>query len=166
MARAGSNRDCRLRRLWLPILTGFYLLMTAAMLQAGQQDDKEGARQGFEEILDLWRGEEFEQLVTRVIPAVGTSRDYFLVQMVYASRVPACCWEKLQGVELTWLEEGKVTLAGRVGLEVEGVGIRFVKRSFLLQREGGVWKVPAVDILTLAEPNMQRIPRKILLRPE
>jgi hypothetical protein len=166
MARVPGSVVRRLRTLWLPILTGFCLMMSVAMLHAGQQDDKEEARRGFEEILDLWRGEEFEQLVTRVIPAAGSSRDYFLVQMVYASRVPACCWEKLQDVEMTWLEEGKVTLAGRVGLEVEGVGIRFVKRSFLLQRDGGVWKVPAVDILTLAEPNMQRIPRKIPLRTE
>ncbi|MBT0652159.1 hypothetical protein [Geomobilimonas luticola] len=139
--------------------------MTAPKLLADQVDDEIAARQGFEEILDLWRGEEFELLSLRVTPSDG-SRGYFLERMVYASRVPACCWEKLQDVKVTWQGEGRVSLAARVGLEAEGFGVRFVNHVFSLVREHGVWKVPAVDILTLAAPNPQRVPRKIPLRQE
>ncbi|HEX5773192.1 MAG TPA: hypothetical protein VFY07_02635 [Geomobilimonas sp.] len=140
--------------------------MTAPKLLAGQADDETGARQGLEEILDLWRGEEFELLSRRVIHSAGGSRGYFLERMVYASRVPACCWEKLQDVEVTWLGEGRVSLKARVGLEAEGFGVRFVNHVFTLVRLDGVWKVPATDILALAAPNLQRIPRKIPLRQE
>jgi len=56
-------------------------------------------------------------------------------------------------------------LTAKLGIEVEGVGTRFVTRSFRLVKDGGVWKLPESDILSLAEPNMQRIPREILNRP-
>jgi hypothetical protein len=46
-----------------------------------------------------------------------------------------------------------------------GVGTRFVTRTFRLVKENGIWKIPETDIISLAEPNMQRIPREILLRP-
>ncbi|HEX5773112.1 MAG TPA: hypothetical protein VFY07_02230 [Geomobilimonas sp.] len=57
-------------------------------------------------------------------------------------------------------------LKARVGLDAEGFGARFVNHVFILVRESGVWKVPAADILTLAAPNLQRVPRKIPLRQE
>lgn len=148
------------------ILAGCCFLVVAPELLAGQVEDEIAARQGLEEILDLWRGEEFEPLSLRVTPSDGGSRGYFLERMVYASRVPACCWEKLQDVKVTWQGEGRVSLAARVGLEAEGFGVRFVNHAFSLVREHGVWKVPAADILTLAAPNLQRVPRKIPLREE
>ncbi|RII25392.1 MAG: hypothetical protein CXR31_14465 [Geobacter sp.] len=148
----------------MTLLTGCCFLMTAPMLRAGQVDDEIAARQGLEEILDLWRGEEFETLSLRISYSGGISQGSFLERIVYASRVPACCWEKLQDVEAVWLGEGRVSIKARVGLE--SGGISFVKHSFYLVREDGVWKVPAADILALAAPNMQRIPRKIPLRQE
>lgn len=156
---------CHPRRLWLKILlAGCCFLMTAPLLRAGQIDDEVAARQGLEEILDLWRGEEFEALSLRVTYSAGISQGSFLERMVYASRVPACCWEKLQDAEAVWLGEGSVSIKARVGLESGRVS--FVKHSFYLVSEDGVWKVPAADILALAAPNMQRIPRKIPLRQE
>ncbi len=165
MRRTAGKSRCQRRRLWLMILlTGCCLLMAAPMLRAGQVDDELAARHGLDEILDLWRSEEFEALSLRVTYSAGISQGSFLERMVYASRVPACCWEKLQDVEAVWLGEGRVSIKARVGLESGGVS--FEKHSFYLVREDGVWKVPAADILAMAAPNMQRIPRKIPLRQE
>lgn len=161
-----ADKTFRQRWLWLLLLTVCCLFMTAPKVLADQADDEIAARQGLEEILDLWRGEEFELLSLRVIHSGGGSRGYFLERMAYASRVPACCWEKVQDVKVTWQGEGRVSLTARVGLEAEGFGVRFVNHAFSLVRESGVWKVPAADILTLAAPNLQRVPRKIPLRQE
>ena len=130
-------------------------------VRAGQNEVREDARRGFEEILDLWRAEEFDRLYERVIPGNGLGREYFVERLVYASRIPTCCWEKIQDVSVTYLDDQRVSLTARVGLEVEGVGTRFVTRTFYLVWVSGVWKVPMADILSLAEPNMQRVPRKI-----
>jgi hypothetical protein len=64
-------------------------------------------------------------------------------------------------VALVYLDENSVLLTAKLGIEVEGFGTRFVTRSFHLSKEDGVWRLPEADILTLAEPNMQRIPREI-----
>ena len=166
MGRTPDKRFSQVRWLWLLVLTGCCFFMAAPKLLAGQMDDEIAARQGLEEILDLWRGEEFEVLSLRMIYPAGVSRGSFLERIVYASRVPACCWEKLQDVEVVWLGDGRVYLNARVGLEAEGFGVRFVKHAFPLVKEDGVWKVPVTDILSLAAPNLQRIPRKIPLRQE
>ena len=113
------------------------------------------------EILNLWRDGEFSALYLRTIPMQGKGRGYFVERLLYASRRPACCWEQLQDVTVTYLDEQRVSLTAKLGMEVEGVGTRFVSRSFYLVKEAGVWKVPMVDILDLAEPNLQRIPSKI-----
>lgn len=165
MERTADKSFRQWRCLWL-LLLAVCCFMSAPKLLAGQADDEIAARQGLEEILDLWRGEEFELLSLRVSYSAGISRRFFLERMAYASRVPACCWEKLQDVKMVWLGDGRVSFNARIGLEAEGFGVRFEMHTFHLVREGGVWSVPAGEILTLAAPNLQRVPRKIPLRRE
>ncbi|WP_298434038.1 hypothetical protein [Geobacter sp.] len=135
------------------------LLPAGAGAGGGRAALLQEARYGFEEILDLWRDGRYDRLYDRTTGDIERGR--FVEQLLYASRIPACCWEKLRDVTVSWAGEGKVSLTATLGMEVEGVGTRFVTRSFLLVRDRGVWKVPAGDILSLAEPNMQRIPREI-----
>ncbi len=122
------------------------------------------ARRGFEEILDLWRAEDFEGLYGRLEHPPDRGWEYFAQRIVYASRVPACCWEKLQDITTTAIDENRVVITARVGFEVEGVGTRFVTRDFYLRRSGGTWKLPMGVVLDLSEYNMHRIPRKIYER--
>ena len=77
--------------------------------------------------------------------------------MNHSGRKPACCWEKLQDVSTTFISQTRVDLSAKLGIEVEGVGTRFVTRTFSLVKDGGVWKIPEADVISLAEPNMQRI---------
>lgn len=129
-----------------------------------QEQLKAEARRGFEEILDLWRGESYEALYYRLIHSSGSDIMKFADQMNHSGRKPACCWEKLQDVTGAYVDGRRVDLSARLGIEVEGVGTRFVTRTFSLVKEGGVWKISEADVISLAEPNMQRIPRDIIYR--
>jgi hypothetical protein len=130
-----------------------------------QQQITGEARRGFEEILDLWRQENFDELYDRLIPDTGSDRWDFVDQLNHSARRPACCWEKIAEVTVVYLDDTTVLLTARLGIEVVGFGTRFVTRTFRLVKEAGVWRLPESDILSLAEPNMQRIPREILDRP-
>ena len=133
--------------------------------QRRQQQITGEARQGFEQILDLWRQEQFDDLYDHLVSAPGSERWDFVNQLNYSARRPACCWEKLQDVAVVYLDDTTVLLTAKLGIEVEGVGTRFVTRTFRLVKEAGIWRLTEADILSLAEPNMQRIPREILNRP-
>ena len=123
------------------------------------------AQQGFKEILELWRAENYEGLFTRLEPPPDKGWLYFAQRIVYGARIPACCWEMLQDVTVTVLDPDKVMISARVGFEVEGVGTRFVVRDFRLHRSGGLWKLPQQVVLDLADYSFQRIPRKVYERP-
>jgi hypothetical protein len=132
---------------------------------AAREQVKAEARRGFEEILDLWRDWNYDALYKRILPAAGSDKWHFVDQLNHSARRPACCWEKIQDVSVVYVDGDTVILAARLGIEVEGFGTRFVTRSIRLVREQGVWKIAEAEIIDLAEPNMQRIPREILERP-
>jgi hypothetical protein len=129
-----------------------------------RQQVTDDARRGFEEILDLWRDERYEALYSRLVHSSGSDIMKFADQMNHSGRKPACCWEKLQDVSTVYVDGRRVDLSARLGIEVEGAGTRFVTRTFSLVKEGRVWKIPEADVIFLAEPNMQRIPREIIYR--
>ena len=142
----------------------FLLLVSGPAVGADGSSAATEARQGFEEILDLWREENYEGLFARLEHPPDKGWEYFAHRIVYASRLPACCWEKLQEVKVTAIDTDNVIINARVGFEVEGVGTRYVVREFHLHRSGGIWKLPLSVILDLADYNIQRIPRKIYER--
>jgi hypothetical protein len=137
----------------------------AADTNASRELVKAEARRGFEGILDLWRAWDYDALYAHVVPAAGSDLWHFVDQLNHSGRRPACCWEKIQDVTVVYLDDSSVLLTAKLGIEVEGFGTRFVTRTFRLVKEAGVWRLPETDVLSLAEPNMQRIPREILERP-
>jgi hypothetical protein len=155
-------------------LTFFIAVLTAVLIPCGSHAAEPGgnreqvaveARRGFEEILDLWRDDRWDELYDRLIPSHGSGKYAFVDQLNHSARRPACCWEKIQEGSVTFIDPHTASITARLGIEVEGVGTRFVTRTFRLVKEGGVWKLPEADIITLAEPNMQRIPKYIIERP-
>jgi hypothetical protein len=121
----------------------------------------DGALSGFKEILYLWRAENYEGLYSRLSHSPDQGWDYFAERIVYASRIPACCWEQLQEVETEALSDDRVVITAKVGMDAGGFGTRFVKRNFTMRLIDGVWKLPMGDVLELSRYNFQRIPRKI-----
>ncbi len=136
----------------------------AANAAVGRSQVEAEALRGFEEVLELWRGENYDELYYRLIPSAGSDIWKFVDLMNHSGRKPACCWEKMQDVKLTYVDQKRVGITAKMGIEVEGVGTRFVTRTFSIVEEEGVWKIPEADIISLAEPNMQRIPREFLER--
>jgi|AMWB02.1.fsa_nt_gi hypothetical protein len=125
---------------------------------------KAEARRGFEEILQLWRDESYEALYERLTHTPGSDFWNFADQMNHSGRKPDCCWERLQDVSVTFINPARVALSAKLGIEVEGMGTRFMVKTFTLVKEGGLWKIPEKDVIDLAEPNMQRIPKEIYYR--
>lgn len=151
--------------LTITLAAGFFSFPSwASDSSVAQEQVKAEARRGFEEILDLWRDESYEALYHRLVHSSGSDFSKFSDQMNHSGRKPACCWERLQDVTTIFLDRRRVDISAQLGIEVEGMGTRFVTRSFHLVKEDGVWKIPEVDVISLAEPNMQRIPKEILYR--
>ncbi len=136
----------------------------AAASDVGREQVEAEALHGFEAILDLWRRDNYEELYSRLIHSSRSDIWTFADLMNHSGRRPACCWEKMRDVRLAYVNRKRVGITARLGIEVEGVGTRFVTRSFSLVKEGRVWKLPESDFISLAEPNMQRIPKELLDR--
>jgi hypothetical protein len=150
------------RSLFAAVVISFLICGTAMGFSTAEVE--EGAQQGFKQILDLWRMEDYERLYTRLTHPPEQGWDYFAGLIVYASRIPACCWEQLRVVKTTAIGMDRAVVSAKVGLEVEGVGTRFETRDFHMERIGDVWMLPMRDILDLSRYNLQRIPRKIYER--
>jgi hypothetical protein len=108
-----------------------------------------GARQGFEQILDLWRDGKYDELYERTISSGKETKERFIARLAGAHLKPACCWEKMQDVKVSAKKENAVTVRAKVGLQ-GGMGSEFKTRSFKLVKEDGVWKISQADLLSLS----------------
>ncbi len=154
---------------WICLVAGLFLhALTASASSARQSDELVAAeaRQALSDILDLWRGERFEELYARTVPTRNHGEYYFLEKMVNSLRKPACCWEKLRDVKAAYVSADRVILIATVGMEMDGAGIKYITQSFSLSRVDGVWKIPMDTIISLADSTGYRaIPRDIIEKP-
>jgi hypothetical protein len=102
------------------------------------------------EILDLWRNENYARLFERTVPSPRLSREKFTEALSSASRKPACCWEKLQEVDLTDVSDRSATVRAKVGMEQRDGSTVFTTRHFKLKKVGVIWKIASADILSLS----------------
>ena len=133
------------------LLTVFVLAAVPATAATPYLSDKEIAAQverDFAAALDLWRDGRFEDLYERLSPT-SLTRERFVRTLSECSRRPACCWDKLQEVRVKVVGPEDATLQARVGLETAGA-TEYATRSFRLANDGGTWKIPAADVLSLA----------------
>jgi hypothetical protein len=113
------------------------------------------ARQGFEQILDLWRDGKYGELYERTISSGKETKERFVARLAGASLKPACCWEKMQDVKVSAKKENAVTLRAKVGLQ-GGMGTEYKTHSFKLVKEDGVWKISQADILSLSGASKKK----------
>jgi hypothetical protein len=107
------------------------------------------AQRDFDLTLDLWREGRYEELYRRS-RGDKESLEALTRKLSEATHRPACCWEKLQDVQVSVRGPGWAVVNAKVGLEGEGSGTVFRTRSFKLSKEDGVWKMLRSDILSLA----------------
>ncbi|KAF0221394.1 MAG: hypothetical protein FD174_532 [Geobacteraceae bacterium] len=109
---------------------------------------KAEARQGLEEILDLWREGKYADLYERTSGGKQT-KESFVAKLSDAVCKPACCWEKMQDVKVGIKGDSSAEIRAKLGFE-GGKGTEFKTRSFRLVKEDGVWRIGQSDILSLA----------------
>ncbi|ACH40543.1 hypothetical protein Gbem_3551 [Citrifermentans bemidjiense Bem] len=109
----------------------------------------------FEKILDLWRDGSYDELYRRTTGG-RESKETFARKLSAAPRRPACCWEKMQDVEVSSKGEGKAVVRARLGFEGSVPGTQFVTKSIKLQKEGSVWAISQSDLLSLADYSKKR----------
>lgn len=113
------------------------------------------ARQGFEQILDLWRDGKYLELYDRTTRSGKETRERFSARLSGAPLKPACCWEKMQDVSIAVKKENAVSVRARIGLE-GAVEKEYKTRSFKLVKEDGVWKISQTDILGLSGASKKK----------
>jgi len=116
-----------------------------------QSDDelKTDAKQGFEQILDLWRDGKYGEVYDRTISSGKETKEHFVSRLASAPLKPACCWEKIQDVTISVKKENTVMVHARIGLE-GGVAHEYKTRSFKLVNEDGIWKISQSEIINLS----------------
>ena len=110
---------------------------------------KTEARQGFEQVLDLWREGNYGAVYERTVSSGKETKERFTARLAAAPLKPACCWEKMQDVTVSVKGDSAVMVRAKVGLE-GGMKSESKTRSFKLVKEDGVWKMSQADILTLS----------------
>ena len=110
---------------------------------------KTEARQGFEQILDLWREGNYGAVYERTVSSGKETKERFAARLAAAPLKPACCWEKMQDVTVSVKGDSTVMVRAKVGLE-GGMKNESKTRSFKLVKEDGVWKMSQADILSLS----------------
>ena len=109
----------------------------------------------FEKILDLWRDGSYDELYGRTTGG-RESKETFARKLTAAPRRPACCWEKMQDVEVSAKGAGKAVVRARLGFEGSVPGTQFVTKAIELQKEDGVWSIRQSDLLSLADYSKKR----------
>jgi hypothetical protein len=134
----------------LALIVISFILLTAVTGYCSEAIEEQ-ARQSFEQILDLWRAEDYAGLYTRLTRPDDLGWAYYASRIIRHSKKPACCWEKLQDVDSTVIGKECVIINAKVGIEAKGAGTRFVTRKFTMSYIDGIWKLPMQDILDLSQ---------------
>lgn len=128
------------------------LFASHATGRSAYQTDAElsgSARTAFEEILDLWRGGNYDRLYERTRMNGKTAKEDFASRLEGSPRKPACCWQKLQDLSVHVENDDTAVIRAKVGLEGTS-GIIYKTRSFRLVREGETWRISQTDLFSLA----------------
>ena len=136
------------------LLTMFFVMATICPAQGKspylpEEVLKTEARQGFEQILDLWREGKYGDIYERTTLSGKETKERFTARLAAAPLKPACCWEKMQDVTVSAKGDSAVMVRAKVGLE-GGMKSESKTRSFKLVKEDGVWKMSQADILSLS----------------
>jgi hypothetical protein len=123
-----------------------------AFARSAYQTDSEAssaAKAAFEEILDLWRADRYDDLYDRTQHGGKTAKEDFARKLGNATFKPACCWQKMQDVSVHVENDDIAVVRAKVGLEGDG-DIQYKTRSYRMVKEGDVWRISQSDLFSLA----------------
>lgn len=137
------------------LLAAAFLLVSALPLWgmreiADEETIRSEAVRGFEEILDLWKSENFGELYNRTLISGKDTKESFSKRMSSARLKPSCCWEKMQDVAVSIKSPTGVVVRAKLGLEAAGE-MEFKTKSFKMYKEDGYWRIARSELLSLAD---------------
>ena len=141
--------------LTMALVAGLFSPVQAKTAYQPDEGVQAEARQGFEQILDLWRDGKYRDLYDRTTRSGKETRERFIARLADAPLKPACCWEKMQEVSIAVKKENAVSVRARIGLE-GAVEKEYKTRSFKLVKEDGVWKISQADIQSLSGASKKK----------
>ncbi|GAM09895.1 hypothetical protein OR1_02177 [Geobacter sp. OR-1] len=141
-------------KFFITVLAVFVLTLSSvsAFARSAYQTDSEAstaARAAFEEILDLWRADRYDDLYDRTQHGGKTAKEDFARKLGNATFKPACCWQKMQDVSVHVENDDIAVVRAKVGLEGDG-DIQYKTRSYRMVREGDIWRISQSDLFSLA----------------
>lgn len=128
----------------------FSLPVAARQAAANPESVKTEAVKAFEEILDLWRAGDYNQLYDKTTVSGKDTRESFRKKMEAATLKPSCCWEKMQDVAVNIKSNSSVVIRAKLGLDAAGE-MEYKTKSFKMTNEFGQWRIARAEILSLAE---------------
>lgn len=153
-----------MKRLLTLLLTALITVSASVSFAARKEIQESGsisseAKRGFEEILDLWRAENYAELYNRTTISGNDTKESFSKRMAGGHLKPSCCWEKLQDVKVSVKGPDSVVLKGKLGFDAPGE-TEYKTKSFKLYREDGVWRISKTELYSLAEAGKAKKARK------
>jgi hypothetical protein len=115
----------------------------------------------FERILDLWHEGRYNELYERTALS-RESKEGFAKKLASAPRRPACCWEKMQDVQITLKGDSAAVVRARLGFEGAIPGTEYVTKGIKLKKEAGIWMISKSDLFSLAKVSKKRVTYKYL----
>lgn len=141
----------RLILLSFALLTLLYALPGAARQTAASSESvKTEAVKAFEEILDLWRAGDYDQLYDKTTVSGKDTKESFRKKMEASRLKPSCCWEKMQDVAVSIKSNSSVVIRAKLGLDAAGE-MEYKTKSYKMTNEFGQWRLARAEILSLAE---------------
>ncbi len=148
-----------MKRLTMLVMTLACLLVALPLWGRQEVADAEAVRseavRGFEEILNLWRDGNFDELYNRTLISGKDTKESFAKRLSTARLKPSCCWEKMQEVGVSVRTPSSVVVRAKLGLDAPGE-MEYKTKAFKLSKEDGVWRIARSDILALAEAKKKK----------
>ena len=148
------------------LLVAVVLALSASLSSAARREIQDAgvikseAKRGFEEILDLWRAENYAELYQRTLISGKDTKESFSRRMSGSGLRPSCCWEKMQDVTVSVKGPDSVVVKAKFGLDAPGE-MEYKTKAFKLYREDGVWRISRADIYLLAEVKKAKKAKKV-----
>lgn len=152
-----------MKRLTILLTAAFLLVSILPTWGMREIADEEAIRseavRGFEEILELWRAENYGELYNRTLISGKDTKESFTKRMASGRLKPSCCWEKMQNVAVSIKSPTGVVVRAKLGLDTPGE-MEYKTKSFKLYKEDGYWRIARSELLNLAETTKKKVKKK------
>ena len=145
----------RILKFVLPILMilSLIILSSADAAKIDKEDEKlRQAKSAFEEIIDLWYEQKFDELYTKFAYKKGgkITKEKFTMRMRKEKKRLACCWQKIQDVKIKLSSSNQALISAKLGFEDQSQKVVYITTEIPLYLKDELWRIKIQDILSTA----------------